>query len=110
MSREIRAFCREHNLKPKNIEIVSGGAKGADSLGEYFAKFYNIKLKVFNPNWEMYGKMAGFIRNEDMAIYAKSNNGGCIVFWNGVSSGSKQMIKMAMNYKLNCKVVKYESN
>lgn len=44
-------------------EIVSGGAVGADKLGERFANENNIPTKIFLPDWEKYGKSAGFKRN-----------------------------------------------
>lgn len=44
--------------------IVSGGAKGADSLAERFASQFNFKLIVHKPDWKKYGKAAGPIRNE----------------------------------------------
>ena len=55
-------------LKNKtDIEIVSGGAKGADKCGELYAQDRNFELKVFPANWKKYGVVAGFIRNKDMA-------------------------------------------
>src|SRR3954470_15364903 len=70
----------------KITEVVSGGAKGADSLGEKWAKENKVKIKVFKPDWdnidvegakvkervnpwtkevEKYNCMAGFTRNSD---------------------------------------------
>lgn len=69
-------------------EVVSGGARGADALGEQFAKLYNIPVKKFPADWDTYGKGAGFIRNSEMAKYAD----GLIAFWDGVSPGTKHMI------------------
>lgn len=45
-------------------EIISGGAVGADSLGARFAREHGIKLTEHLPNWDLYGKRAGFVRNE----------------------------------------------
>lgn len=57
-------LCKNTILKNCNIneitEIVSGGAKGADSLGEKFAKENNIKLTLFLPNWQKFGKERDF--------------------------------------------------
>lgn len=69
-------------------EIVSGGARGADYLGEVWAKKYNVPLTVFEANWDKYGKSAGPIRNEQMAKYGDY----LILFWDGVSRGSKNML------------------
>lgn len=103
----LKEFCKERNLKPSDIEIVSGTARGADSLGEFIATRKNISLIQFKPEWETYGNMAGFKRNEEMANYTSTNKGGCIVFWNGSSKGSLDMIKRAKDYNLDLKVVMY---
>ena len=51
-----------------NIEtVVSGGAKGADYLGEFYASEMNLKLNVYNADWERHGRAAGPIRNRKMA-------------------------------------------
>ncbi|MFW6226235.1 MAG: DUF2493 domain-containing protein, partial [bacterium] len=42
-------------------EIVSGGAKGADRLGERFATINKIKKNIYYPDWNKYGKQAGFL-------------------------------------------------
>ena len=41
----------------KDIEIVSGTASGADSLGEKYAKEHNLFLKQFPANWDKYGNV-----------------------------------------------------
>lgn len=74
-----------------NVEIVSGGARGADSLGERYAKEKGYKLKIFPAEWDKYGKSAGFMRNIVMGDYAD----GLIAFWDGKSSGTKHMIDYA---------------
>jgi hypothetical protein len=72
-------------------EIISGGAKGADRLGERFAKEFNIPLKIMPADWYKYGKRAGYIRNEQMADYAEV----LFAFWDGKSPGTKHMIDIA---------------
>lgn len=46
--------------------IVSGGAKGADSLAERYAKENKIRMQIFLPEWNKYGKKAGLMRNTDI--------------------------------------------
>jgi len=89
--------------RPSEVTIVSGGARGADSLGEKFARKYNCWLKIFPAEWDRYGKSAGYIRNADMAKFADA----CIVFWDGVSKGTKHMIDLADKHNLNLYVVMY---
>ncbi|MCR4362039.1 DUF2493 domain-containing protein [Bacillus subtilis] len=81
-------LCR---YKPEDVEIVSGGAKGADLLGERFAKETGCSIKRFIPDWDAHGKSAGYLRNWEMAKYADA----CVVFWDGKSKGAKHMIDLA---------------
>ena len=50
-------------------EIVSGGAKGVDSMAEIYAKDNNIPIKVFKPDWSKHGEGAGTSRNTDIIEY-----------------------------------------
>lgn len=51
-------------------EVVSGGCSGADFFGEEISNKLGIKKTRFIPEWNRFGKKAGPIRNEKMAIYA----------------------------------------
>ncbi len=51
-------------------EIVSGGARGVDALGERYAQERGIPLTRFPANWDEHGRAAGPIRNAEMATYA----------------------------------------
>lgn len=62
-----------------DIEIVSGGAIGADSLGEKYGHENGLLIKRILPDWEKFGNSAGYKRNEEMAKYV-SPDGGCVVF------------------------------
>lgn len=84
------------------IEIISGGATGADALGERFAKEHGLPLKVIYADWKKYGRSAGPRRNEQMARMA----GTLIAFWDGKSRGTKNMIDTAKKLGLRVKVVK----
>ena len=77
----------------KDIEIVSGHAKGIDALGEMLARENGYKLSIFPADWNLYGKAAGPIRNSKMARYAK--DGVLIAFPKGGSRGTWNMIKTA---------------
>lgn len=77
------------NVDTKEItEIVSGGANGADKLGEVYAETHNIPFTLFEAKWELYDKAAGPIRNKKMAEYGDV----LIACWDGISSGTKNMI------------------
>ena len=69
-------------------EVVSGTAKGADQMGEEWARNHNIPISRFPANWDKYGKAAGMYRNHEMALYADA----LIAIWNGKSNGTQHMI------------------
>lgn len=86
------------------FEVVSGGATGADSLGEKYAEENKLPIKRFIPDWDKFGKAAGYKRNEEMAQYAD----GCIVFWDGKSKGTEHMINLAKKYNIQLSIINYE--
>ena len=93
------------------VVIVSGGAKGADSLAEKYANEYGFPLKVFPAEWEKYGKSAGYIRNEEMHKYiAKQNKRGIVAFWDGISKGTAHNFKLADKYSNKIKIVMFDNN
>jgi hypothetical protein len=95
----------DHLLQNKKlVEIVSGTAKGADSLGEKYAEERSHSVKQFPANWDKYGKKAGYLRNEEMAKYADA----CVCFWDGRSPGTKHMIKLAKENNLKLIIKNYE--
>jgi len=83
--------------KLPNVEIVSGTAKGADTLGERYAKENNLGIHRKPADWDTFGKSAGYRRNAEMADYSD----GCVCFWDGKSRGTKHMIDLAKRKVLN---------
>lgn len=76
-------------------EVVSGGAIGADTLGEAYAKQRGIPIRRFLPDWTGKGKRAGILRNAEMIQYAKERGGGLILLWDGESRGSADTLARA---------------
>ena len=74
-------------------EIVSGTARGADQLGELWARENGVPVKRFPAEWDKYGNSAGHRRNAVMAEYATHALG----FWDGQSKGTKGMIALCAN-------------
>lgn len=98
----LKSTISEYLEQLDDVEIVSGGAKGADKLGELFANENNYKLIIFPADWSI-GKGAGFIRNKQMADYGDA----LIAFWDGQSKGTKMMIELAKKMNLKVNVVLY---
>lgn len=87
--------------KSDGIEIVSGTAIGADTLGIRYAEKHGYAVRRFPADWETYGKGAGHRRNAQMAEYADA----LIAFWNGKSRGTKNMIETMRLMKKPVRVV-----
>lgn len=96
-------------MLPDLSRIVSGGARGADTLGERFANEMGLEITHFIPDWDGLGKRAGYVRNAEMAKFAvqDDNDGMLIAFWDGASKGTKHMIDLANKYGLEAHVVNY---
>ncbi|MBP0613681.1 DUF2493 domain-containing protein [Chryseobacterium sp. cx-311] len=46
--------------------IVSGGAKGADTLAERYAKDIGRPMVVYRPDYKMFGRAAPCVRNSEI--------------------------------------------
>lgn len=84
-------FEKFSDFKKQQITIISGMAKGADTLAIRYADERNLTKVLFPANWKKYPLIAGFLRNEDMLSIATH----LIAFWDGKSSGTKHMIEIA---------------
>jgi hypothetical protein len=92
-------FCDYEHFKdmfePRFTEVVSGGAIGADKMGEQIAAEFAVKATVFKPDWDTHGKAAGFIRNEDII----KNSDFVLACWDGVSRGTGNSLSIAKRLK-----------
>ena len=84
-----------------DVEIVCGMARGADSLGEQYAKERGIPIRYFPADWQTLGKSAGYQRNVQMAAYADA----LVAFWDGKSRGTAHMIETARRHQLQIRVI-----
>jgi hypothetical protein len=78
--------------------IISGGAKGADTLAELYAKNNGIDTIIHRPDWSV-GKKGAAIRNAKIV----EDSDIIVAFWDGVSRGTKMTMEMAK--KANMRVV-----
>lgn len=90
-----------------DIVIVSGGAKGADTLAEQYAKEKNYELIVFPAEWDVYGKSAGYRRNEKMHQYiSQFEKRGVICFWDGASRGTRHNFDLCTTYNNPLRIIR----
>lgn len=83
--------------------VVSGGARGADKLGEKYAEEHNKEKLIFLAEWNKYGKVAGYIRNQEII----DNCDEVVAFWDGRSPGTRHSIKLAKKKNIPVKIIKY---
>jgi hypothetical protein len=97
-------MCRElEEYENQDVTIISGCVRGADRLGERWAQDHGKAIREFPANWRKHGKAAGPIRNAEMADNADRG----VVFWDGKSRGTKNMIDNANRAGLQIKIVRY---
>lgn len=93
----------------ENVLIISGGARGADSLAEQYAHERNYKLLVMPAEWDKYGKSAGYKRNAKMhKALACFEDRGCVLFWNGKSKGTQHNIPLAESNRTPIRIVRFD--
>lgn len=96
--------CDAYLVNQKEIEVVCGEARGADTLGKRWAMKRGHRVKSFPANWDKYGNRAGVIRNREMGEYADA----AICFWDGKSRGTAHMIQVAEELALPLRLVMYK--
>lgn len=93
-----RNYPRMHEVKrfidmmdPETV-VISGGARGVDTLAVMAANERGLKTVVFYAEWEKYGRGAGLIRNRKL-VDACDN---LAAFWDGESRGTRNAINLAL--------------
>ena len=72
-------------------ELVSGGAEGADTLAERYAREHGLPITVFLPDWEQFGRGAGPRRNKQIVSLADA----MVAFLAPNSRGTRNSIFLA---------------
>jgi len=110
-----RTFNDKHKLYEvltKNFDriklVVSGGAKGADTIATEWATDFGIPYLVFPALWRdpftgVYSKGAGFKRNRQIVDQADV----VIAFWDGESAGTANTIEMAKQCKKDVRIIRF---
>lgn len=65
-----KILSRKFEDTDSEVIIVSGGAPGADTLGERYAVERGLQIERHPADWEKYGRSAGPKRNAEMADVA----------------------------------------
>lgn len=89
----------------ENVVIVSGGAKGAELLGERHVRERGLGVKQLLADWETYGRGAKVIRNAQLIEAADCT----VFFWGGKSKGTAVAIKKAEAKGIPVKVVRFDA-
>lgn len=98
----IDKFLKENSVVKNELAIVSGGARGVDTIAEEYADKNNIQKIIFPAEWSTYGKQAGFIRNYKIVDHADH----VLAFWNGVSKGTNHTIELAKHKGIPINVIR----
>lgn len=88
-------------LLPPDTTVVHGGASGADRIAAEEAEKLEFVVEAHPAHWNQFGKRAGFIRNEEMALAGADL---CIAFWDGQSRGTQDMVKRANEHGIRVEI------
>ena len=89
----------QERLQGYDIVVVSGGAKGVDTMAERWADNYGYKKVIMPANWETEGNSAGFKRNVRMHQFiAEKEHKLVVAFWDGVSTGTAHNFELCTKY------------
>jgi len=91
---------------PKDTIIIHGKCPlGADFLVDKIAKSLGLEVITFPAKWNKYKKAAGHIRNLEMA---NENPNKVIAFWDGISTGTKDMMEISEKFGIEVEKVMEE--
>jgi hypothetical protein len=93
--------------KLKNPVIATGAARGVDASAEDWAYRRMLTVTRFHLDWDRHGKAAGPIRNGEMGRWAAERRPAfCVAFWDGRSTGTKDMVDKAKHLGIKTIVVR----
>jgi hypothetical protein len=83
-------------------ELVSGTARGVDTLGERWAREHGVPVTRMPADWDEHGRAAGPIRDREMAAYGDA----LVAVWDGQSAGTRSMLREAYSRNLEMYLVR----
>ena len=93
-------------MKNPIIEVISGGAKGYDTMAAAWAILRGIAVTELRPDYQKHGRAATFIRNRAIVDSADI----VVAFWDGKSRGTKYTIDYAEKKKKDIIIVNTEKD
>lgn len=87
---------------PPDTILIHGSALFTDRICAHTARVAGLEVISYPADWHRHGKRAGIVRN---GIMLDQQPDLVLVFWNGVSKGTKHMIDEARRRKLNLELV-----
>ena len=84
----------------EEIQVISGGATGTDSMAQKWALENTIRIRVFPANWKKYGKYAGPHRNTKIIDHSQY----CIAFPSQKGKGTQDTMEKAIKKNIPLKV------
>ena len=101
-SRGITTFDLKPYISSAVDTIISGGAKGIDTLAEQYADEYGLNKIIVRPHYDRYGRSAPLKRNEEMVDIADK----VLIIWDGVSKGTEYTLRYAQKKRKYVEVVR----
>lgn len=89
---ELTRFAQWARRSGETVSMLSGTAKGADQICEKFARSLGFVIERYPANWDLYGKRAGFVRNQQM-VDTKPDY--CLAFVKNGSRGASMTARIA---------------
>ena len=77
---------------PPGTVVVSGGARGVDSVAEEAARAAGLEVVVLRADWKRLGRGAGLARNHDVVDTAEE----VVAWWDGESRGTLHTLRVAV--------------
>lgn len=93
------AYTRTKEWRAKNPDQSEFG--GVDYWAEDQAKIAGVKTDILYAEWDVFGKIAGILRNEDLIDSCDK----VYIFWNGKSPGTRHLIQYCKRQKKDFEVI-----
>ena len=100
-SRSITDFDLSPYIPNDVDEIISGGARGIDTLAEKYADEHKLSKHILRPKYHLYKRGAPIKRNREMIEMADA----VLIVWDGRSRGTQSTVRYAEKLKKTIKVV-----